>query len=165
MNCMLLGALLFATACATGEDAPAPASVPPDHGGKLTAPITPTLTASARTGRVVARFELRADSDLPHAVARFVVLAGVKLVAGGTTFDLGRVAKGETRSVEVTLQVPSTGSYQLAAGADVFMTPTLKLHRGAVTQLGSAPPVKRGSEVKQLPEGNTARVGEAQRAR
>ena len=144
-------------------EATAPAPKADLHADKITPPAEVALRTDGTTGRVVATAEITATGNLPRVVARFVVPAGVTLVEGTAEVEVGKLAAGEKRSLTVTLEVPAEGRFLLAAGADLFMEPGIKLHRSTTTDLGDGTPDTPVGKVVRPPGGTRIRLSPARR--
>lgn len=108
-----------------------------DNGRRaLEAPIDLSLDPSARRGRIEVTLSFVAERDFSGATTRFVIPEGVELLRGRKEVEFGGVRAGTRRSTSVLLQVPETGSFELAAGVDVELGPSVQLHRGDVVALG-----------------------------
>ncbi|MDP6947300.1 MAG: hypothetical protein QF464_24340, partial [Myxococcota bacterium] len=57
----------------------------------------------------------------------------------------------------VTVGAPDSGSHVLGAGVDVFMTPGMKLHKGATVRIGPDARVEP-TKVVRMPDGTGVRV-------
>ena len=145
------------------EATPAAEAETPPAAEKTTPPVEVKLSTDKTTGRVVATAELTATADLPRVLARFVVPAGVTLVDGVAEVEVGKLANGERRSLSVTLEVPAEGQFLLAAGADLFMEPGVKLHRSATLNLGTEATRPPAGDVVRTPGGTGIRLSPAKK--
>jgi hypothetical protein len=110
---------------------------------KISAPVQVTLTSSAKSGTVVVTLSVQPKTDIPRGVARIVVPAGVKLVSGQAQMDLGPLKSGVAAQHQVTLEVPSTGQFQIFAGVDCHISSGIRLHKAAeALVLGQSSPAQ-----------------------
>jgi hypothetical protein len=99
--------------------------------GKTSAPVKVTLTSSARSGTVVLTLTVEALADIPRGIGRIIVPREAKLVKGTPEVDFGAVPRGETREIQVTLDVPAATRAQVFAGVDCHITSGIHLHQEA----------------------------------
>ena len=170
--------MLFASvlaACSSSESVVSPSAAPPptvappqvvaessDPAGphrieKTYAPLTLRMTSALRKGQTVVVLQVQADADVPNSHARIVLPSGVALVSGALEQDLGPIAKGQTASLTVEVQVPEQGAFTIAGGVEVTMSAARKLARSVVIELGDAPKAP-APRVIELPEGGKVRL-------
>ncbi len=141
--------------------AAAPATAAPaattDHDSKTAAPVDMSLVVSGKTGRVTATLELRSRADLKGGAARFVLPSGVTFVSGDREIDLGAIKNGESRKIQIVIDVPERGSFLLAAGVDAQISQGIKLNKSQTAQLGGDIPAD-GSTVVRTPSGGGLRI-------
>lgn len=127
---------------------------------KLTAPVELTLTVSAKVGDVDATIDLKALKDIPEAVARFVLPAGVSLRTGDLETKLGALKAGDTRRLTLAITVPNSGSFMLAAGVDAVMSAAVRLNKSATVYVGPDAG-NRGVPNRRLklPDGSDLNIG------
>ena len=162
----LCALLALAAGCGRNPEPPAPSAPTapaPDRGGKPTAPVDVQLSSSRRSGQVDVIFSVRATGDTPNGLVHFVVPPGIRIVKGKPQVELGALHAGDTRRLELTLEVPARGTFRVTAGVDVQMSPGIKLHKSALVALGEAV-VPREDPVVRLPEGQSVRTGQAGKA-
>jgi len=130
----------------------------PVHAVRAEAPVDLEVTTSRADGVVHVSLQVRARAALPSAMVRFVLLEGVKPVAGALETLLGPLSKGESRRVAITLGLPAAA---LAAGVDVVYGPARKLHKGMVVTLNGEQPRASTPSILILPSGEKLRVAPA----
>ena len=111
--------------------APAPRGKPRAAEQKISAPVDVSLTASARSGTVILTLSLKAETDIPHAVARFVLPREVKLVNGQPEIDIPLLRRGVVSQLQVTVEVPAKGQFTIYAGVDCPISSGILLHKSA----------------------------------
>ena len=100
---------------------------------KVRAPVELALTAAGPHDALVLMLRIRATADIPRAVARFTLPAGVVMVAGQLEQDLGPLVQDAVATVTITVRVPPEARPMLVAGVDCHLSPGVKLY--GVTQL------------------------------
>ncbi len=98
---------------------------------KVSAPVQVSLTSSAKVGTVVITLTVQPKTDIARGVARIVLPQGVRLVDGRTEVELGALKGGVVSQHQVTVEVPSTGQFQIFGGVDCHITSGIRLHKGA----------------------------------
>lgn len=101
------------------------------------APVDVEIRRTGRSGRVEVLFSFVARRDIPSATLRFAVPEGIDLVQGATEVEFEEVPAGGRRSASATLDVPNEEHFELAAGVDIHLAPNVRLHEGAVVELGA----------------------------
>lgn len=107
-----------------------------DESDEIRAPVDVEIRRTGRSGRVEVLFSFVAKRDISSATLRFDVPEGIDLIQGATEIEFDGVPAGEHRSASTTLDVPEHGHFELAAGVDVHLAPNVRLHEGAVVELG-----------------------------
>jgi len=132
-----------AAAAATAQPASDPQAMANPAEAKISAPAQVSLTSSAKSGTVVVTLNITPQADIPRGVARIVLPAGVQLVSGQVQGELGALKKGVAIQHQVTVEIPSTGQFQIFAGVDLHITSGIRLHKAAqVLVLGQSSPAQ-----------------------
>jgi hypothetical protein len=110
---------------------------------KVSAPVRVSLSSSAKAGTVVITLRVLPQADISRGVARIVLPQGIKLLGGRAEVDLGALKNGVASQHQVTVEVPSTGQYQIFAGVDCHITAGIRLHKPAeALMLGQPSPAE-----------------------
>jgi hypothetical protein len=98
---------------------------------KVSAPVRVALTSSAKSGTAVITLSVQPLSDVARGVSRIVLPPGLKLLSGQTQIELGALKSGVASQHQVTVEIPSTGQFQVFAGVDCHITSGIRLHKAA----------------------------------
>ncbi len=142
------------------EQVPTPAAENNDHSHteKRQAPVELTLAPSAQRGLSLLTLTATAMGELPDLTLRLVVPKGVTVVGGDIEKTFGPLTKGTSVVLSATVEIPSSGAYEVAGGAEVVFSAGLKLAKSVVVAVGDAP-AKSAPKVVDLPEGGSVRLG------
>ncbi len=110
---------------------------------KITAPVQLTFTSTpsgAGAGPVVLTLTVRALTDLPSGVARFVLPPQIKLLRGPREIPFGALGKDAERQFSLTVDAPAASPFQIFAGVDCHISSGIQLHKEAKPILLGQPP-------------------------
>jgi hypothetical protein len=94
-------------------------------------PVDVSLTSSTESGTVHITLNLTAKADIPRAVGKIVLPPAVKLIHGETRLDLGALKNGESRQLQVIVQVPAHGRFEIFAAVDCHISSGILMHKSA----------------------------------
>lgn len=98
---------------------------------KTSAPVELTFTSSASKGQAVLSLAVRALTDIPSGVARIILPEGIKLLSGQREVEFAAMPANSVHKLVVTVDIPSSGQFQIFAGIDCHISTGIQLHKEA----------------------------------
>jgi hypothetical protein len=116
----------------------------PVGSGGAKAPVSLALAGVRSGDALTLTLTIQAASDIPRAVARFVLPKGLTPVSGPAVQELGPLAGGETVSASLRVRLlASAPSPRVFAGVDCHQASGVRLHASAEWPPGGPPKASR----------------------